>query len=37
MNTKLLNVIRYLFNEDKNQKTNLYKAEKMKNLAVKKY
>ena len=32
---KGIKYIRYLFNEDKNKKTNLYKAEKMKNLAVK--
>ena len=32
---KGIKYIRYLFNEDKNKKTNLYKAQKMKNLAVK--
>ena len=32
---KDIKYIRYLFNEDKNKKTNLYKAKKMKNLAVK--
>ena len=32
---KSIKYIRYLFNEDKNKRTNLYKAEKMKNLAVK--
>ena len=31
---KGIKYIRYLFNEDKNKKTNLYKAEKMKNLVV---
>ena len=32
---KGIKYIRYLFNEDKNKKANLYKAEKMKTLAVK--
>ena len=33
--SKSIKYVRYLFNEDNNKKTNLYKAEQMKNLAVK--
>ena len=32
---KSIKYVRYVFNEDNNKKTNLYKAEQMKNLAVK--
>ena len=35
MRAKSIKYVRYLFNEDNNKKTNLYKVEKMKNLAVK--
>ena len=35
MNAKVLNILAICFFEDKNKKTNLYKAKKMKNLAVK--
>ena len=35
MECKGIKYVRHLFNEDSNKKTNLYKAEQMKNLAVK--